>query len=293
MKTVFAGNPLARVFFVTARMLVLVYVGFSFYLAFFQRRMLYYPTRVGETDLIPLAARNGLVPWHSGNGGYIGWKPASEPPPAADLLLVFNGNAGFALHRTYLADGFRQPLAEPALHVFLMEYPGYGPRPGEPSEKAFQAAAAEALAQLRQDHPGSRIFLAGESLGSGVACWLAGEHPEQVAGIFLITAFNRLVDVARHHYPILPVALLLRDRFDSSQALTRYHGPVGLLLAGDDQVIPPVFGKRLHEDYQGPRQLWIQDGSGHNTLDYAISAPWWSEATAFLLAHAPPKPARP
>ncbi len=54
-----------------------------------------------------------------------------------------------------------------------------------------------------------------------------------------------------------------------------------------------AFFQRLHEDYQGPRQLWIQDGSGHNTLDYAISAPWWSEATAFLLAHAPPKPARP
>lgn len=290
MKKVFAGNPLARVLFVAVRMLVLVYVGFSLYLAFFQRRALYYPMRVGEAELIPLAAENGLVPWRGHNGNYIGWQPATDPPEADDLLLVFHGNAGFALHRTYLADGFRQSLAEPAFQVFLMEYPGYGPRPGTPSEKAIQAAAADALAQLRQDHPGSRIFLAGESLGSGVACWLAGEHPNQIAGLFLITAFNRLTDVARHHYPILPVALLLRDRFESSQALTRYRGPVGILLAGDDQVIPPEFGKRLHEDYKGPRQLWVQEGSGHNTLDYGISASWWTEATAFLLAHAPPNP---
>ncbi len=293
MNRVLAGNPLARLLFITARMLVLVYVGLSLYLAFFQRRALYYPERVVEAELIPLAAWHGLIPWRNGHGDYIGWQPATAPPRGADLLLVFHGNAGFALHRTYLVDGFRQPPAAPALQVFLMEYPGYGPRPGTPSEAAFQVAAAEALTQLRQDHPGSRIFVVGESIGSGVACALAGEYPEQIAGIFLITAFNRLADVARHHYPILPVGLLLRDRFESSQALTRYHGPVGVLLAGDDQVIPPELGKRLHEDYQGPKQLWIQAGSGHNTLDYGTSAPWWSEATAFLLAHAPPKPAHP
>lgn len=59
--------------------------------------------------------------------------------------------------------------------------------------------------------------------------------------------------------------------------------------AVDDPVIPPEFGKWLYGDYQGSKQLWIQDGCGHNSLDYRTSAPWWSEATAFLLAHAPPK----
>jgi uncharacterized protein len=290
MKRIFADKPFARFLFILCRMLCMVYIGFSIYLAIFQRRMIYYPTRGQGADLIAIASRNGLSPWYSPDQILMGWKPAHAPPPGADLLLVFHGNAGFALHRTYLVDGFQRPPGKPAFHVFIMEYPGYGARPGTPSETTLKQAGAEALSQLQRDHPGSRIFLAGESLGSGIACWLAGENPTQVAGLFLMTTFNRLTDVARHHYRILPVDLLLRDRYESTQALETYRGPVGILLAGKDNVVPARFGKHLFEAYQGPKRLWIQENRNHNTLDYGLHEPWWTEVTQFLLTQAAPPP---
>ena len=292
MKKLFATNPVLRMLLKISRMLLLVYIGFMLLLAFRQRSFLYYPMRAPQEDLIPFAADQGLIPWHNTEEEHIGWRPAESIPEGADLFIVFHGNAGFALHRTYIIDGFQRPLQEPAFYVFLFEYPGYGPRAGRPSEEAFTAAAAEAFDQLRTSYPESRIFLAGESLGSGVAAWLAGENPTKVAGLFLMTAFNRLADVAQHHYPIMPVNLLLRDRFESARALEGYRGPVAILLAGNDNVVPPQFGKKLYETYQGPKQLWVQDNSNHNTLDYGINEPWWQEVKDFLLRNAPAQPVR-
>ena len=283
MKKLMPKNPLLRMFIKVGRMLLLVYVGFMLLLAFRQRSFMYLPTRTPMEELLTLASDFDMQPWHDDNDEVIGWKPEAEIPEEANLMLAFHGNAGFALHRTYLTEGFQRPQDDPAFFVFLFEYPGYGARDGSPSEKTFTTKAAEAVEKLKEQYPGRRIFLAGESLGSGVATWLAGEYPDQISGLFLMTAFNRLVDVARHHYPIMPVNLLLRDRYEASRALEQYSGPVAILLAGNDNVVPTQFGEKLYEQYEGPKRLWIQDNRNHNTLDYGEDEPWWQEVKDFLL----------
>jgi len=49
----------------------------------------------------------------------------------------------------------------------------------------------------------------GESLGTVVAVDLAVEHPP--AALVLRSPFTSMADVGQHHYPFLPVRLLLRD----------------------------------------------------------------------------------
>jgi uncharacterized protein len=262
------------------RVAVAVYAGLLLVLAGCQRRMLYYPTRSAEVQIVQMAALDGLEPWRAEDGTLIGWRP-SELERDQDVLLVFHGNAGFAAHRGYFVHGF-----SPSLAVYLFEYPGYGARSGRPSEPAFFAAGAEALQQIRTEHEG-RILLGGESLGSGVACYLAGTYPDQVDGLFLSTPFNSLVDVARSHYPIFPVRWLLRDRYESAVYLKNYHGPIAFLLAERDEVIPMRFGRKLHDGYHGPKRIWLQAGRSHNTLDYDAHRSWWDEVLDFLLTPEP------
>jgi uncharacterized protein len=88
----------------------------------------------------------------------------------------------------------------------------------------------------------------------------------------------------------MPVNLLLRERFESARALQHYRGPLAILLAGKDEVVPARLGKALYESYQGPRNLWIQDNRTHNALDYAPWEPWWQEVKDFLLQNAPAIP---
>lgn len=266
--------------FVLIRVVALVYVGLLLVLAGCQRGMIYYPTRAGESDAMAMAATDGLKPWRNGDGDIIGWR-SSRAPDDADALLIFHGNAGFAAHRGYLVRGF-----EPDFAVYLFEYPGYGARGGKPSEKAFYAAGEEALDQLREERAG-RVFLGGESLGSGVATHLAGAHPDRVSGLFLITPFSSLVDVARSHYPIFPVRWLMRDRYESAKHLETYDGPIAVLLAGRDEVVPARFGQKLYDGYDGPKKIWIQEDRSHNTLDYSPTRVWWNEVAEFLKTTAP------
>ena len=105
--------------------------------------------------------------------------------------------------------------------------------------------------------------------------------------MLLITPFDTLRSVARAHYPGFLVGLLLREQYDSATALQAYRGPVGILLAERDEVVPAERGQALFDGYAGPKRLWVQAGRTHNSIDYHPDAAWWREAVAFLREAAP------
>ena len=274
---------------------LLVYVGFCLMLLAFQRRLIYYPTRAPEDALLRQARGTSLSPWRDEAGRLHGWRAATaaRPPgrPTAPGLpagrrrmVLFHGNAGYALHRTYFADLLRVSGGGADWDLYLFEYPGYGARPGTPAESDIVRLAVEAVDGLWEQDP-EPVFLTGESLGAAVACAVAKQRPDRVAGLLLITPFNNLSDVARHHYPFLPVRWLLRERYPSDAHLRGYAGPVAFVLADEDEVVPAALGRKLFEGYSGPKRLWVLPGVGHNDIAYdAAGAHWWREGLGFLLS---------
>jgi uncharacterized protein len=264
---------------------LIAYLGMLILLTGCQKRLIYYPERVAEEDLLALAARMGVEEWRGENGEFFGWQaPAPEGSGPLRRVVVFHGNAGMALDRTYYVQGFQWPPHRQRWEVYLFEYPGYGARSGVPGEKVFYEAAGGALAQLLSldDTP---LMVVGESLGSGVAARMAADFPGGIDGLVLVTPFTSLPDVAARHFWAFPVRLLLRERFDNVAALQHYAGPVAIVLAEHDEVIPADLGERLYENYEGPKKLWVQKGKGHNTLDLSPGAAWWVEFAAFLEEH--------
>jgi pimeloyl-ACP methyl ester carboxylesterase len=245
-----------------------------------QRRLLYFPDREDRATAEARARRLGLAPWIGARGELLGWR--LRTPGARGRLVVFHGNAGSALDRTYVAAALT--LASPALplDVYLAEYPGYGPRPGAPSEHALVAAAAEALAAARAEGTGP-LLVAGESLGSAVAALAAAAAPDSVSGLLLVTPLASVPAVARRHYPLVPAALV-RDAWRTDRALGRYRGPVAFVVAGRDEVVFADLGIGLHDAYRGPRRLWVDPGATHNTIDWSPGAARWREIVEFLAA---------
>jgi fermentation-respiration switch protein FrsA (DUF1100 family) len=73
-----------------------------------------------------------------------------------------------------------------------------------------------------------------------------------------------LPDVAAHHYPWLPVRLLIRSQFNSAEKITRYQGPL-LQCHGDaDDIVPIEFGQRLFAAANEPKQFVLISGGHHN-----------------------------
>lgn len=271
-------RPPARPWIRLVRTALLAYVAVLVLFATFQRRMIYFPTRAAQSALLAEAARIGVEPWREDGGGLIGWVVRARSQPARCRVLVFHGNAGLALHRTYYADGFGSAMDA---DVYLLEYPGYGARAGSPSEAALLDAGERALRQLAREAP-SPVILVGESIGSGVAAGVAARAPELVAGIVFITPMSSLADVAAYHYPFLPVRLFLADRYPVVEWLRSYRGPIAVTLAEDDEVIPKQIGQRVHDTYAGLKRLWIKPGS-HNTMLAEMDEAWWREVASFML----------
>ena len=270
--------------FRTLRSLAVPYVVLTVLVGALQRFLIYHPSRESEPAMLSHARALRCEPWRDSGGAIIGWKSArSATPPAANRLVVFHGNAGYALHRAPYLAGFEALDDGRTWEVLLFEYPGYGARPGKLGEQPFIEAGSKALDSLAAADA-RPIYLLGESLGSGLACALAGREPQRVAGVFLVTPYARLVDVAAHHYGFLPVRWMVRDSWDNVAALRHFSGPLPMLIAGADEVVTPAQGRLLYDRYAGPKHLWIEAGAHHNTLDLSPRAPWWREVADFLLS---------
>jgi uncharacterized protein len=248
-------------------------------IALFQDRLLYFPEQVTLPTLLAEARRDGLRAWPA-EGGFRGL--VREPTgPARATLVLFHGNAGHAGHRAAYAD-----LAQHGLRVILAEYPGYGPRPGQPGEETLAADAAATLTLARRDFAGP-LLLAGESLGAGVAAAAYARVPEAVSALWLITPWDRIVSVARHHYPWLPADWLLRDRYDSVTHVADARIPVAITVAELDAVVPARYGRALYDGLRAPRRLWVVPGAGHNDWMDRVDARWWVDVVDYLLRPPP------
>ncbi len=264
------------------RIVILVWLGLLAFLALSQRSMIYFPSKNTPAILEREASAQGFEPWTNPAGETIGYRSlaATDDPRPPAAILITHGNAGYAMHRADYATLLRAAAPGRALSVYILEYPGYGARSSSPSQPAFLAAADEAVALIPDDKP---LILLGESIGTGVASATAVAHPDRITGLLLLTPFDSLANVAQHHYPLLPVRWIMRDQYPSEEWLKNYHGPVAIILAGNDTVVPAKFGQKLHDTYAGPKKLIIVDNADHNDLLHTLPAAAWQEALDFLL----------
>jgi uncharacterized protein len=182
--------------------------------------------------------------------------------PAAPLVLYFGGNAEEV--SWMLA---RAGAKTPTTAWLLVDYRGYGSSAGKPSESALVADAVQWYDHAKQKLGAQRIVLFGRSLGSGVAVQLAASRP--VSGVILVAPFDSLTNVARHHYPYLPVRWMLRHRFESVERAPLIDAPLLCLAAEHDEIIPIVHAKRLFEAWKGTKRWVALRGAGHNSTDDA------------------------
>jgi uncharacterized protein len=243
--------------------LVFLLVGYGAMVAlayFAQRALMYFPDRTrtppalaglpeAEEVVIETADGEKLVAWHVA---------AAEGKP---VVLYFHGNGGALVHRV---DRFRGLIAN-GNGLVALSYRGYGGSSGSPSEEGLLADAAAGYAFAAARYPAQRIALFGESLGTGVAIWLATEKP--VARLLLQAPYTSIVDVAVAAYPFLPARLLLKDRYRSDERVGGVTAPVLVLHGERDRVVPIQYGERLYALIRAPKKFVRFPEGGHVDLD--------------------------
>jgi fermentation-respiration switch protein FrsA (DUF1100 family) len=232
----------------------------------FQRKLIYLPLGQSVPPAADVLAGAREVAFRTDDGLELaGWfVPGERGAPA---VIVFNGNAGNRSFRAPLAEA----LARAGFSVLLFDYRGFGGNPGSPSETGLAADARAARAWLEaQDgiDPRSIVYF-GESLGAAVA--LASAIDEPPAALILRSPFTSMTDVAKLHYPFLPVGLLLKDRYPSIERVGGLKCPL-LVLAGErDRIVPAALSRALYDAAPaGSKRLVEIPGARHN--DYELLA---------------------
>ncbi|SDJ23158.1 hypothetical protein SAMN04488074_101851 [Lentzea albidocapillata subsp. violacea] len=199
----------------------------------FQRKLVYFPSPgplPSAEEVLPggrdvrLVTADGLLlgGWHF------------ELPDAPATVIVFPGNGGNRLGRVPLA----RELTSRGLSVLLFDYRGYGDNPGKPSEEGLTFDARAALDLI--DGP---VIYFGESLGAAVAVELASYRVP--VGLVLRSPFTSLAAVGSHHYPWLPVRMLLQDKYPVVERVSAVDVPAVVVLGTADSVVPPAQSREV------------------------------------------------
>jgi alpha-beta hydrolase superfamily lysophospholipase len=255
---------------------LLIYLLILLAVFLLQRKMLYFPTRFTQEQHAEMIADLNLQPWPSANQlhGIMSQTPVTD---AKGTVLVFHGNAGAALHRSYYIDA----LQNLGYRVIIAEYPGYGVRSGRPSEavliKDGITTAKMALHAFKQP-----LFLCGESLGTGIVAGIVASHEVPIKGLLLVTPFDAMTKVAQNHYWYFLARWLLLDKFDNVPKLRNFQGNIAVLLAEQDEVIPNRRTMALYDALSKPKKLWRFENANHNSLPMEHWRPWWQEVMKFI-----------
>lgn len=226
----------------------------------FEESLIFFPSKYPEGNWQPRGLEFEDAWFTAADGVKLhGWYVPCQSPRA--IVLFAHGNAGNLSDRADMLRYLSGPLRT---SVMIFDYRGYGRSEGQPNEEGVLADARAARAWLAQ-RAGVReqdIVLLGESLGGGAMVDLAAK--DGARGLVLENSFTSLVDVAAHHYPFLPVRMVMRNRLDSLAKIGQYHGPL-LIRHGDaDTIIPFEQAERMFAAANEPKRLLVVPGGDHN-----------------------------
>ena len=175
-----------------------------------------------------------------------------------NAILYFGGNAESVVHSSPdFATAF------PAHTVYLVNYRGYAGSSGKPTEKAFYADAQHIYDIIEKRH--ANVSVIGRSLGSGVATFLAATR--EIHRMALITPYDSIQRIAQDRFPIYPISILLKDKYNSVDRINAIESKTLVILAEHDNVIPLKYSVRLIEAFP-QQQITVKTilGAGHNDL---------------------------
>lgn len=248
-----------------AAIAAVIYVAFVALLYVMERTFLYpassYRATAAQAGLynfqdLTLTTADGerLVAW---------WKP---PEPGRAVVVYFHGNGGGLWNRRYRA----RLLAEDGRGLLMVSYRGYSGSTGTPTESGLREDARTALAWVTAQVEPERVVLYGESLGSGVAVWLAsdrrasGQRP--VGGVILEAPYTSTADIAKLTYWFVPVELLMRDQFRSIDRIGDIEAPLLVLHGERDGLIPIRLGQKLFDAAGEPKRFVRLPGVSHEDV---------------------------
>jgi len=164
-----------------------------------------------------------------------------------------------------------QPYRDMGISVFLPEYRGYGRSQGNPGQKVIKADMLAFLAALkaRPEVNPEQIIYHGRSLGGGVVCDLANDHPPYA--LIVQSTFSSLSSLAVKY--ALP-SFVARDPYENNKVMAKLTCPMLIFHGKHDEIIAFSHAEKLkgvapqatligyeskHNDFPPDKEVFFKD----------------------------------
>lgn len=139
-------------------------------------------------------------------------------------------------------------------HVLAFDYPGFGTSEGTATEEGCHAAARAAWdALLARGFAPRDVILYGRSLGSAIAARLASQV--NCRALVFHGCASSMKDLGEHYLPSWLVRWRLRMPLDSTIPIAQCRGPLLVVHARDDRLVPIALARRLFDAARAPKEM--------------------------------------
>ncbi len=201
------------------------------------------------------------------DGVHIGgrWYCASNTAPS---ILFFHGNGEIVEDYGDLAAIYMKF----EINFMPFDYRGYGRSTGKPSVTSMMrdchAIYSFAKEFLSHNNITGPLFIMGRSLGSASAIELASEYGSEIGGLIIESGFANIVPLLQLlGVNIHTLGITEADCPNNAIKISQYHGPLLVIHAEKDHIIPFAEGKTLFDACPSRQKQFLEiKRANHNNI---------------------------
>lgn len=207
--------------------------------------------------------------WKTDHKFVYGWHFDDFGGPDAYTVIFYHGNAGNITQREYVISICRRFK----INLLVIDYRGFGKSPGKPTTPGCCQDGIAAYEYLNKCVPASKIVLWGESLGGGVAAYVASERSCRC--LILMSTFSSIDDAIRYSTAKIPckgmIASILPKIIDCMPSKEKVkklkHTPVAVIHSTEDELINYKCAEIMYKAVPHPCKIIIPIKGGHSSPD--------------------------
>ena len=238
-------------------LVVLVYLLAMFGLFVYQRSLLYHPVENNYYgDKLTVEVKKVQISTQD-NIKLLAWYHKKDIKKYKTILYL-HGNAGSLENRVHKINHFN----DMDINFLLLAWRGFSGNEGKPTEQGLYIDARSAVSWLiNEGVKEENIIIYGESLGTGVAAEIA--QNKKFAGVILESPFTSMIAAAKSKYPIFPIKLLLKDKYESDKKIKNIKSPILIMHGEADRIVPFWMGKQMYELANEPKYSYFSKEDDH------------------------------
>ena len=238
-------------------LVVLIYLIITFILYNSQRSLLYHPSENNYSGDKLTVSIDKIKIKNDDNIELLAWYHEKDIEKYKTILFL-HGNAGSLENRIHKINHFN----DMDVNFLIISWRGFSGNKGQPTEKGLYKDAKSGVDWLKNKGvKQENTIIYGESLGTGVATEIA--QNKNFAGIILESPFTSMVAAAKSKYPIFPINLLLKDKYESDKKIKNIKSPILIMHGEVDKIVPFWMGKKMFELANEPKYSYFSKYDDH------------------------------